>query len=141
MSGIIGIYDKNLNLPMKSFNANQGNLFEIMTSPIENIFVSGSSDNSAKLWTQDGILLATLVSHTDSVIACAFSHQENVVFTGSRDETIKAWNTKSHQLLFTIRGYQNTVFEIDHHPNERCFISCSGDGVICLWEYSLPPNV
>jgi WD40 repeat protein len=57
------------------------------------------------------------------------------MITESKDQTIKVWQYKAGRLLCTIQAQHNTLFEIDHHPRDKCFVSCGGDRVICVCDY------
>ena len=63
--------------------------------------------------------------HNDYVLTVCFSPNDPLILTGSKDETIKGWDEETGELLFTLKTEQNTVFQIDHHPFSKTFISCS----------------
>jgi WD40 repeat protein len=60
------------------------------------------------------------------------------MITGSKDQTIRMWQHKTGRPLCTVSVHRNTLFEIDHHPSQRSFVSCGGDGVVCVWDYDDP---
>jgi WD40 repeat protein len=139
MSGTIGIYEPSFTQPMISFQAHNEFLLNLVISRA-GMVATASHDKTAKLWVIRGVASCkqTLQGHRDYVLTIAFPPRDPVVFTGSKDETIKCWNQKTGDLLFTIKGHNNTLFQIDHHPTERTIVSCGGDGLICVWEYDLP---
>jgi WD40 repeat protein len=139
MSGTIGIYEPSFTQPMISFHAHNEFLLNLIISRA-GMMATASHDKTAKLWVIRGVASCkqTLQGHGDYVLAIAFPPRDPVVFTGSKDETIKCWNQKTGDLLFTINGHKNTLFQIDHHPTERTIVSCGGDGLVCVWEYDLP---
>ena len=81
--------------------------------------------------------LKTLNGHKDYVVCVEFSNDGKLLFTGSKDETIKVWAFDSGKELATLEYHKNTVFCIAHHPIENKFISCSGDGSICIVTYNI----
>jgi WD40 repeat protein len=139
MSGNVGIYEPTFAQPMTSFAAHQEYLLNVAMSP-NNVIATASHDKTAKLWMLRGVATCrqTLTGHEDYVLGVVFSPRDPVVFTGSKDETIKCWSVKTGQELFTLTGHRNTLFQIDHHPTGRTIVSCSGDGLVCLWDYDLP---
>jgi WD40 repeat protein len=141
MNGVIGIYEPTFSQPMTSFAAHQEFLLNIAISS-NNIIATASHDATAKLWTVRGIASCRqkLAGHTDYVLGVTFSPMDPIVFTGSKDETIKCWSVKHGANLFTLIAHKNTLFQIDHHPMQRTIVSCSGDGVICIWDYALPAD-
>lgn len=153
---------KNSDTKIKTFKVHQNSMLNVIFSPKNNLIATCSKDKTAKIWrisellnnnvdnniednsnidsqnmihTSPPQLQTTLEDHSDFVTASAFSPIDDIIFTGSKDETIKAWNILNGELLFTLNAHQNTVFAIKHHPSKRIFVSCSGDGLICVWNY------
>lgn len=155
MKGVVGIYDTTFSQPMNSFTAHDEYLLSVQMVPGESAIITTSHDKTAKLWGLYGVSSCKKVfsSHKDYVICSSMAHpqiglvkgnqhtikENTLMLTGSKDETLKGWNRKSGDELFTIVGHKNTLFEIMHHPSEMSFVSCSGDGLVCLWDYKSPP--
>jgi WD40 repeat protein len=139
MSGSVGMYEPTFSQPMSSFSAHQELLLNVAVSP-QGMIATASQDCTAKLWTLRGVASCrqTLKGHSDYVVAVRFSPNDPVVFTGSKDESIKCWSTKDGNCWFTLKGHKNTLFQIDHHPTDKSIVACSGDGLVCMWDYSLP---
>jgi WD40 repeat protein len=139
MNGSVGLYDPDFSQPMTSFQAHNEFLLNVVISK-DDVIATASHDHTAKLWLVRGVTTCkqTLNGHTDCVLAISFSPRDPILFTGSKDETIKCWNQKTGECLFTLNGHKNTLFQIDHHPTERTIVSCSGDGLVCIWDYGLP---
>jgi WD40 repeat protein len=137
MNGTVGLYEPTFAQPMSSFQAHTEFLFNVVISG-KDIIATASHDKTTKLWVIRGVpsCRKILTGHSDCVLAIAFSPRDPILFTGSKDETIKCWSETTGENLFTLTGHKNTLFQIDHHPKEREIISCSGDGLICLWDYS-----
>lgn len=143
MNGSIVVYDAELKTVLSSFVAHEQYLMDMNASPKDHKIATSSQDRTAKVWTMNKTATCenTLEGHTDYVLSVCFSPSEEIIFTGSKDETIKGWNENTGELLFTLKAHQNTLFQIDHHPHQRTFVSCSGDGIICLWDYTMPENL
>jgi WD40 repeat protein len=138
MNGTVGLYEPTFSQPMSSFQAHTEFLFNVVISE-KDVIATASHDKTTKLWVIRGVpsCRKILTGHADCVLAIAFSPREPLLFTGSKDETIKCWSEITGENLFTLNGHKNTLFQIDHHPKERAIVSCSGDGLVCLWDYSL----
>ncbi|EMD38189.1 hypothetical protein CERSUDRAFT_113343 [Gelatoporia subvermispora B] len=54
--------------------------------------------------------------------------------TGSRDKTIKIWDTQSGQLLRSLAGHDNWVRALVFHPTGKFLLSASDDHTIRVWE-------
>lgn len=137
MGGSVGMYENTFSQPINTFNAHAEYLLDVKSAHKSLLLATSSHDKTLKLWSLKGIASCrkTLTGHTNCVLSSCFSNEDDILFSGSKDETINAWDPKSGELLFTINGHKNTIFKIDHHPNQRCFVSCSGDGLVCVWDY------
>lgn len=56
------------------------------------------------------------------------------IASGSRDKTIKIWDTQTGQLLRTLSGHDNWVRAIVFHPSGKYLLSGSDDHTIRVWE-------
>lgn len=56
--------------------------------------------------------------------------------TGSRDKSIKLWDTQSGQMLKSLTGHDNWVRAIVFHPTGKYLLSAADDYTIRVWELS-----
>ena len=124
--------------PIKIFEAHHEFIYKISISPDDSLIATSSHDTTTKLWTIGPIIkcIKQLKGHTDFVVSSSFSPDGKFIFTGSKDETICCWDVESGALLYVLIIQKNTVFQVDHHPKTQSFISCSADGLICVWNYT-----
>ncbi|ORX40139.1 WD40-repeat-containing domain protein [Kockovaella imperatae] len=54
--------------------------------------------------------------------------------TGSRDKTIKLWDTQSGQCLYTFNGHDNWIRALVFHPMGKHLLSASDDKTIKVWD-------
>ena len=67
--------------------------------------LSGSSDNTAKLWDAGtGALLRTFKGHADEITSVAFSPDGTRVLSGSLDTTVRMWSVQTGELLASLIG-------------------------------------
>lgn len=147
-NGIIGIFDDKFTPPMNIFPAYtrhddeqaQDMMISISVSPFDETIATVSKDKTVKIWVMRFLASCkhTFEGHTDFVLTAAFSPSEPIIFTGSKDRTIRMWQYKSGQALCTISAHHSTIFKVSHHPSSKTFVSCDGDGVVCLWDYKTP---
>jgi WD40 repeat protein len=104
----------------------------IAFSPDRSILVSGSADNTIKLWRIDGSLIKTLSGHQDVVNCVSFSPDSQVIVSASQDKTIKLWSRQG-KLLKTLFGHTSFVNSVRFSPNGQFIASASTDKTIKLW--------
>lgn len=140
MNGMVGIYDPLFAHPMSSFAAHQQPLLNMVTSKRSRTIVTASQDKTIRCWNIGGVANCsrTFQGHVNFAVTTRLCINEKYVLSGSKDETIKLWNRETGALQCTVYAHQNTIFELDHHPSERAFVTCGGDGYVCYWEYDLP---
>jgi WD40 repeat protein len=119
---------------LKTLRGHKKTVYSIDFSPDRKILVSGSRDNTIKLWdVKTGQEINTLTGHGNSVFSVAINPQGDILASGSKDRTIKLWNLQTNQVIRTWRhkdGVKTVVFSHDG----RILASGSYDGTIKLWE-------
>ena len=77
--------------------------------------------------------LATLEGHVDWVLALALAASGTVLYSGSRDKTIKAWRVADGACLLTFEGHSRLVTSLALARNDAMLYSGSGDHTIRSW--------
>jgi WD40 repeat protein len=72
--------------------------------------LSGSSDNTLKVWDLDtNAVIATLNGHSGDVQCCSVFAGGTRALSGSRDNTLKVWNLETNAVIATLNGHSDTV--------------------------------
>ncbi|XP_017486039.1 PREDICTED: F-box/WD repeat-containing protein 7-like, partial [Rhagoletis zephyria] len=100
-------------------------------NPASNIIVSGSDDNTLKVWSSvTGRCLLTLIGHTGGVWSSQLS-PDNVVISGSTDRSLRVWDAISGRCLHVLYGHTSTVRCMALHG--RYVVSGSRDATLRAW--------
>ena len=137
LNGRVGIYDANFEKDYCTFQAHSDRILSMIATP-KGELVTTSDDKSIKIWSLIGTPTERMTikeGHSDFVTCACSSFTNDVIISGSKDETIKAWNIDKGELMFTATAHTNSVLGLAHHPQANVFASCSGDGSICVWLY------
>jgi WD40 repeat protein len=79
-------------------------------SPDGSQIVSGSSDNTVRLWdAQTGKEIAELDGHTGPVWSVAFSPDGSQIVSGSSDDTVRLWDAHTSKEIAELEGHTGTV--------------------------------
>jgi len=117
------------------FEGHEGTVNSAAFSPDGKYIVSGSTDETLKLWEAgSGRLIRTFEGHQDCVESVAFSPDGKYIVSGSTDKTLKLWETGSGRLIRTFEGHQDCVESAAFSPDGKYIVSGSFDETLKLWE-------
>jgi ribosome assembly protein 4 len=103
--------------------------------------VSGSGDNTARIWDCDTCTpVHTLKGHTSWVLAVSWSPDDSRIATGSMDNTVRLWDSKTgKQIGNPMKGHTKWVRTLawePYHtqkPGEPRLASSSKDSTVRIW--------
>lgn len=96
----------------------------------------GFSDHTIKILdlAHDFEPLASLESHTNSVFGLAYSPDEQILVSGSRDAQLKFWNTDDYTLSENIVAHLFAINSLYFRQDGKFLVSCSMDKSIKIWD-------
>ncbi|MCW3054409.1 MAG: hypothetical protein JWN14_3579, partial [Chthonomonadales bacterium] len=104
-------------------------------SPDGKRIVTGSGDNTAKVWNADtGKNPLTLKGHMNAVTSVAFSPDGKRIVTGSWDCTAKIWDSRTGKEIETLKGHTNQITSVAFSPNGKWIVTGSFDKTAKVWD-------
>ncbi|MFN7765752.1 MAG: TIR domain-containing protein, partial [Planctomycetaceae bacterium] len=114
-----------------TFRGHTGPVFSVAYSPDGKRIVSGSQDNTLKVWdAATGQATLTLTGHTATVTSVAYSPDGKRIVSGSFDNTLKVWDAATGQETLTLTGHTGSVFSVAYSPDGKRIVSGSGDNTL-----------
>ncbi len=107
----------------------------VVFSPDGKFALSGSDDNTLRLWDVESALsLRTFEGHASYVWSVSWSPDGRRILSASNDHTVLLWDVASGRMLRTFEGHQNSVSTVSWSPDGSCAISGSHDYTMRLWD-------
>ena len=107
---------------------------EIYLSRNGRYVLSGSEDNTLKLWSvEKGVCMRTFTGHSDSIESVALNTDGSYAVSASRDRSWRLWNVSSAASLGVFRGSDATVTAVRISRDSEYAVTGGADGVVRLW--------
>ena len=78
--------------------------------------------------------LATLEGHTHQINSIAMSPDGTTLASGSRDSTIRLWDTKTFEEMATLRGSDSKIWSLAFSPDGSMLAAGTHGGWVDLWD-------
>jgi WD40 repeat protein len=116
-------------------------VLSVAFSPDGQRIVSGSADNTLRLWDILGKPLGQpFQGHTSTVFSVAFSPDGQRIVSGSLDGTLRLWDLQGKQIGQPFPKHQGSVWSVAFSPDGQYIVSGSGsilgskDNTVRLWD-------
>ena len=117
-----------------AFQGHTDEVNSVVVSPDNKFIISGSSDNSIKVWNiLDLKEEFTLLGHTGHVKSVCSSSDGRFIISGSEDKTIKIWNVQEQRAEFTLIGHSDSVNSVAVSVDNKFIVSGSSDNTVRIW--------
>ncbi|NEO88377.1 MAG: hypothetical protein F6J87_29730, partial [Spirulina sp. SIO3F2] len=110
----------------------QGTIRSVRFSPDGDRLVSASSDETVRLWSREGELLAVLDDHTGPANAAVFHPQDQTLITAGSDR-LQFWSTIGELEGTLNTPHQQPITKLAISPDGRYFASSDLGGEVVLW--------
>ena len=128
-------WQRQTHLPLKTLRGHLEDVTAVAFSPDGKRLVTGSWDQTAKVWeAASGRELLTLKGHSAPIWCVALSPDGQRIVTGSWDQTAKVWDAASGRELLTLRGHSRPIRSVAFSPDSQRIVTGSWDQTAKVWE-------
>ena len=106
----------------------------VAIAPNGSKIVSGSWDNTIRVWDIHSGEEAVLFGHESYVTSVAISLDGSKIVSGSEDRTIRVWDIQSGEDLAVLEGHESEVRSVAVTPDGSKIVSGSEDRTIRVWD-------
>ncbi|KAI3892247.1 hypothetical protein MKW92_046404 [Papaver armeniacum] len=78
--------------------------------------------------------------HKDYISCIAYYHSEGILYTGSWDKTVKAWNVSDKKCIDSFVAHEDNINSILVNQEDGCLFTSSSDGCVKIWRKSFGEN-
>jgi len=115
--------------------AHLGPVTSVAFAPDGSRIVSGSYDNTVRLWhAGTGAELGVFKAHEDVVTSVAFSPDGTQIASGSFDKTVRLWDVASAVELTALRAHEGGVTSVAFSPDGARIACGSDDETVRIWD-------
>jgi len=129
------VWDVETNKRVKKFQDHESHVNSVCCARVDpHLLASASDDCTAKLWdTRVRGCLHTFPERFQ-VTACAFSADDNTIFTGGIDNVIRAWDKRKNDVSFVLNGHGDTITSLRLSPDGSYLMSNAMDSSVRIWD-------
>uniref|UniRef100_A0A0K0EP30 WD_REPEATS_REGION domain-containing protein n=1 Tax=Strongyloides stercoralis TaxID=6248 RepID=A0A0K0EP30_STRER len=131
---IYHVYDDSVNLKGKAYHTESITCYNFDRN--EKILVTGSKDQSLKIWQlENGYLTQVLVGHDSAVTCCAVNDNGNIVVSNSQDKHLIIWDAKTGTVKSSIKTC-HLINIVEITADGLVIITADNNGWIEAWSSS-----
>ncbi|KAJ7469846.1 WD40-repeat-containing domain protein [Mycena galericulata] len=133
--GMVQIWNTESQLALTPLLAgHQGLVESVAFSHNQQMVVSGSVDNTVRLWYRTGTQQRTFLGHTRPVTCVSFSPDDTKIGSTSMDRTMRVWDTLTGSMLLNCAHADGAVFTLAFSHNGERIATGTQRSEIRIWD-------
>lgn len=130
-----GLYNQLSFKAMEEIGRHRGIITSIDFSPTDEKIISGSEDQSLRIWDIKGSSFSPMIleGHTGAVRDVVYTPNGCHVVSGGDDRTVRVWDVETGNTEYIYKGHSGAVTSIAISFDGELVASGSKDGTIRIW--------
>ncbi|KAF8834616.1 WD40 repeat-like protein, partial [Paxillus ammoniavirescens] len=120
-------------VPVQGFEVHENWVICVRFCPNEGKLVTGSSDNTLRIWDHPTGAVEVLRGHSRSVQDVDVSRDGKMIVSGSNDATVRIWNRELGETIHVCKGHEDDVMSVQFSPDSSRVVSGSDDSTVRVW--------
>jgi COMPASS component SWD3 len=135
---LVIIYSIDQSSPLKTFKGHTDAVFAVNFNPQTSLIVSGSFDETVRIWDVKQGTCKVLFAHSEPVSSVCFNKDGSLVVSSGYDGLIRIWDSSTGQCHKTLIDESNSAIAYTSFtPNSKYILTSRLNNTISLWDYSL----
>jgi hypothetical protein len=124
----------------KSLDGHGGPVRSVMFSRDDQLLVTGSQDNTVRLWSPEaGQLVKSFRGHDGAVRSATFAESDQVVLSAGHDNRIKKWSIGQYEEIrvlqgVVLEGHVDAILAAGFSPDGKQVVTASRDRTARTWD-------
>ncbi|MCZ6645757.1 MAG: WD40 repeat domain-containing protein [SAR324 cluster bacterium] len=135
LPGLLSAQTKNEYIIEHTLRLSKGKVHAALFSPDQKRMLTIGNNSAIRiLEVETGRVIRNIRTGTHQAVSAVFHPKENVVFTGGKDRTVKAWDLGNSQVSLTLEGHQAPISVLRSGSEGKFLFSGSQDGKVMAWD-------
>lgn len=133
--GVVNMIDTNSMTVLRKVKASEKSARSIAVNETTGEIAVGFSDNFIRIFDERLVVKREWQAHGNSVFTLRFSPDGRLLFSGSRDARLKAWEVDGgYAQAGEVVAHMYAINHIEFSPDGKHFVTCSMDKSIKVWD-------
>lgn len=98
------------------------------------LLLSGSDDGTIGIWDPRQKAAVDYIETDFPITAVALAEAGNEIYSGGIDNDIKVWDVRKMQVIYRMKGHQDTITSLEISPDSQSLLSNSHDSTVRTWD-------
>jgi WD40 repeat protein len=134
--GVLIVVDMQLRAVKRQVKLSSKSIRVLAIAPEKKHLALGFSDHSIQVLdlAADGVPIARLEGHSNSVFALEYSPDAKILVSGGRDACLKFWNTDHYLLEENVVAHLYAINYLSFREDGKYLVTCSMDKSLKIWD-------